>query len=79
MAIVGAFVHIELNAHDAVEHDLAALDGVSPFSLDEPGKVGLLIEAESMDAAHHMVRRTIRDVKGVLGVFPVFADTETDL
>ncbi len=79
MAIVGAFAHIESEANDALERDLGALDGVSAFALDDPGKIGLLIEAESLKAAHHTVQRTIRNVDGVLGVFPVYANAETDL
>lgn len=79
MAIVGAFAHIEPEANDTLESDLAALDGVSAFALDDPGKIGLLIEAESLDAAHRTVQRTIRNVEGVLGVFPVYANAETDL
>ncbi len=78
MAIVGAFARVDQGDVDGVRSRLEALDGVELFDLDEPGKVGLLIESPDLDAAHAMVCQVIERQEGVLGVWPVFADADPD-
>ena len=79
MAIVGAYARIDLADPQAVRCRLAEVSGVTLFDLDEPGKVGLVLEADSLDDAHTTLRAGIEKVDGVLGVWPVYADTESDL
>jgi len=76
MPTVGAFARIEIDEADAIRARLAALDGVTPFDLDETGKMGLLIEAPDLDAAHGKLTKDIRQTDGVLGVWPVYVDVE---
>ncbi|USN99624.1 MAG: hypothetical protein H6810_02880 [Phycisphaeraceae bacterium] len=78
MAIVGAFARIEADGFDQAVADLGGLEGVSTFALDEPGKIGLLIEAASLDDAHGVITRQIPAVVGVLGAWPVYANTEDE-
>jgi len=78
MAVVGAFARIDVSDPQAVHRRLAAVDGVSLFDLDPPGKVGLVIEADDLDDAHEKLRTDIERVDGVLGVWPVYAHLEPD-
>jgi nitrate reductase NapAB chaperone NapD len=67
---------VERADETSVKERLEALRGVSTFPLDVPGKVGLLIEAGSLDEAHAVLSRDIQTVEGVLGVWPVYAHSE---
>jgi nitrate reductase NapAB chaperone NapD len=78
MATVGAFVRVELDDTEVVGQRLDQLAGVNTFDMGEPGKIGLVIEADSMDVAHTMLTQTIRSVEGVLGVWPTYADFEDE-
>jgi hypothetical protein len=73
MSIVGAFARIETTE---VRARLDALDGVDTFDLADPEKVGLLIEADGLDAAHELLTKRIVAVEGVLGVFPIYVNDE---
>lgn len=74
IATVGAFARIDAAAAAAVRERLGRLDGVETFELDEPGKLGLIIEAPDLDEAHRRITREIQPAEGVLAVWPVFAD-----
>ncbi len=78
MAVVGAYARIDLSEEALVPGRLEALEGVSTFKLDEPGKIGLLIEAESLDEARSRLEDEIEKLDGVLGVFPVYAHAEPE-
>lgn len=78
MAVVGAYARIDRSEEALVPARLEALEGVSTFNLDEPGKLGVLIEAESLDAAHALLLQSIEKLEGVLGVFPVYAHAEPE-
>ncbi len=78
MVVVGAYARVETAAAVEVRARLAAVGGVSTFDLDEPGKVGLLIEAASVAAAHARLCGELAEVPGVLGVWPVFVGAETE-
>ena len=79
MPIVGAFARVDPGAADPTRRRLDELEGVTTFELDEPGKVGLLLETGDLEAAHVLVRSTIRAVPGVMGVWPVYVNTEDEL
>ena len=79
MAVVGAFARIDLSDPQAVGERLSAVPCVTTFDLGEPGKVGLLIEADSLEDAHKRLREEIEKAEGVLGVWPVYAHQEPEL
>lgn len=79
MAIVGAFARVEVSGRDATCGLLDAIEGVSTFELEEVEKVGLLIEAADLDAVHGLITRDVRRTRGVLGAWPVYANTEDEL
>ncbi|MCP4593750.1 MAG: chaperone NapD [bacterium] len=78
MAVVGAFARIDLADPQAVRDRLAEIAGITLFDLDDPGKVGLVIEADDLDRAHAKLCAEIERVSGVLGVWPVYAHDESD-
>ena len=78
MAIVGAFARVDSEQASACQKLLDELVGVSTFEINDPDKVGILIEADSLDQAHAMVSKTIRSTPGVLGVWPVYVNTEDE-
>ncbi len=78
MAIVGAFARVDSGQGSLCRERLCELAGVSTFEIDDPDKVGILIEADSLDQAHAMVSKTIRLTPGVLGVWPVYVNTEDE-
>ena len=78
MAVVGAYARIDLAEEALVPGRLEALEGVSTFSLEEPGKIGVLVEAESLDEAHARLADEIEKLDGILGVFPVYAHAEPE-
>ena len=78
MAIVGAFARVEIEQFRQTERGLNEIEGVSTFGLEEPGKVGLLVETRDLDEAHGIIKNTIPAVPGVLGVWPVYANIEDE-
>jgi len=78
MAIVGAFARIDSEHATACQRTLDELGGVSTFEIDDSDKLGLLVEAGSLNEAHNTITTTIRSTPGVLGVWPVYANTEDE-
>ena len=78
MAIVGAFARIDSEYSQHCQDDLNHLDGVSTFDIHDEDKLGILIEADSLDDAHAAITKTIRSTPGVLGVWPVYVNTEDE-
>jgi hypothetical protein len=74
MVVVGAFARIEPGTQAKVIERLEKIDGVSTFDLDDPGKVGLLIEAENADIAHARLTKEIRSIEDVWGTWPVYME-----
>ncbi len=77
MIVVGAYVRVDPADAEATRERLDALAGVETFGLDDPYRVGILIEAERLDAAHELIEQVIPAVEGVLGVWPIFVGDET--
>ncbi len=77
MIVVGAYARIDPQQPRATRQRLDALEGVETFDLDDLYRVGLLIEADSLDAAHLLIDQVIPAVEGVLGVWPIFVGDET--
>ncbi len=78
MAIVGAFARVDSGQNASCQRLLCELAGVSTFEINDPDKVGILIEADTLDQAHSMVSQKIRSIPGVLGVWPVYVNTEDE-
>ncbi len=78
MAVVGAYAHIDPSQGAELPARLGAIEGVSTFALGDPGKIGLLIEAESLERAHGLLRGEIPKTEGIRGVFPVYAHAEPE-
>ncbi len=78
MTVIGACARIDSSDAVGIRERLATLGGVSTFDLDDPGRVGLLIESESLDAAHQTLCEEIKLVAGVMAVWPIYVDTEQD-
>lgn len=78
MAIVSALIRVDGGAHEAVRGRLSALTGVTVFTLDEPDRMGLVIEAPDMDAAHAVLCDDVETTEGVLGAWPAYAHLEPD-
>ena len=78
MAIVGAFARVDTEYTAVCREELDQLGGVSTFDLDDPDKVGILIEADTLDDAHATITKTIRTATGVMGVWPVYVNTEDE-
>ena len=78
MAIVGAFARVDLEQNSSCQDLLCEISGVSTFDINDPDKIGILIEADSLDQAHATVTKTIRSTPGVLGVWPVYVNTEDE-
>ncbi len=78
MSVIGAFVRIDPSDIEGTREKLTALQGVETFDLDEPGKVGLVIEADDLDQGHAILTRDVKGIDGVLGVWPVYVHDEGD-
>ncbi|GJM26084.1 MAG: hypothetical protein DHS20C16_24990 [Phycisphaerae bacterium] len=79
MAIVGLFARLDQATRAQTVTRLNALESVATFEIDDRYKIGLLVESESLDAAHACVREEIEPCSGVLGVWPSFASIEDEL
>ncbi len=76
MTVIGALARVEAASAEVVQHNLATIPGVIPFPLNEAAKLGLLIEAATLDDAYHLLHEEIKGVEGVLTVWPVYVDFE---
>jgi len=78
MAIVGAFARIESDLASSCQSALEELSGVSTFDIEDQDKLGVLVEAESLNEAHSTITTSVRNTPGVLGVWPVYVNIEDE-
>ena len=78
MAVLGVLARVRASQYDAVYRRLSDVDGVTPFSVGEAQRVGILVEAESLSLSHHLLTEHIETMPGVLGVWPVFSHVGSD-
>ncbi len=71
MTVVGVLVRVDLDSSDQVERNLSELNGVSTVQMEEPGTLGLVIEAEDINAVHEKLTSEVRATEGVLTAWPV--------
>ena len=76
LVIVGVLARIETGESTAVRRRLNALEGVETFDLPETERLGVLIEADSLDAAHARLDADVRTTAGVLGTWPVSIEVD---
>jgi len=79
MAIVGAFARVETESSNSCQSALEKIEGVSTFDIEDADKLGVLVEAKSLNEAHDTITTTIRSIPGVLGVWPVYVNTEDEI
>ncbi len=81
--VVGVLARIDTTRTREVSTALEAIHGVSVFEVPPPpaggevegGRIGLLIEAEDLDAAHAVLRGQVDRTSGVLGTWPVAVES----
>lgn len=78
MALVGVLVSVHPHDAEDVTTRLEAISGVSTFSVDVEGRVGVMIDAETIDAAHALLTRKVSPTTGVLTAWPVHVELEPD-
>ena len=71
MPVVGAWARVDVDDPERARRGLAELEGVETIDLGDPARVGLVIEADDLDSAHHLLTRTVPSVPGVLCAWPV--------
>ncbi len=87
VTIIGALAIVEVALAEAVQDRLRALAGVTPFPVDDPAstsatlstRLGVLIEAPTLDDGYHLLRHNIETIEGVLAIWPVYAHFGTEI
>ena len=72
--LVGAYARVQAGQRHESHSALVAIDGVETFELTDPDRIGILIEAASLECAHDILTKQVRTALGVLGVWPVSVD-----
>jgi len=76
MVIVGALVRVAKEQSQAVQAGLAQLEGVDVRGLEDPTKLALVIEAESLNHAYRLLEEKVTPLPGIWTVHPVYANFE---
>ena len=74
--VVGALARVDQDCRQEVCSRIEALEGFSTFVVEDPLKVGVLIEASSLDEAHMRFTDQLTAVDGVLGAWPVSVESD---
>ena len=77
MIIVGALVRVSAQDNASVQAALAELPGAMVQGFADPTKIGLVFESDGLNEAFDMLDQKIRQIEGVLAVFPVHANFES--
>ncbi len=75
-AVIGVYARIVAHHRDRIDLALNAIPGVTPFDLEHPAKIGILIEADSLAEGRECLECDIRTIPGVLATWPVFSGQE---
>ena len=73
MALLGVLARVEVADRLQTTQQLEQIDGVSTFSVDEEERMGILIEASSVNSAHELLTTEVNRMSGILGTWPVFS------
>ena len=71
--LVGILARVDYDSNPDLCRDLGQIEGVSTFEVGDSGKLGLLLEAETTEAAHHILRDKIESLAGILAAWPVYS------
>jgi len=74
--VVGVLVRLDGRRYQSAVQSLKQIPGVSTFRVQESGSIGLLLETNSIEAAHTLLRNEVQAVPGVLAAWPVFLHAE---
>jgi len=77
--VVGALARIDMDSKEEVRQRIESLPGFSAFEVEDPLKMGILIEAKSVDEAHSLFSTQLTKVEGVLGAWPVSVEWDEGL
>jgi nitrate reductase NapAB chaperone NapD len=77
--LVGILARVDFDSNPNLCQDLSQIVGVRTFEVGDSGKLGLLLEAESVAAAHHILRNEIEKVGGILAAWPVYSHLGEEL
>lgn len=78
MTVISALVRVQKEESPATWQALVQLPGVIPFALDEPSRLGVVVEADSLEDAYQLLNEEIRATPGVLRVVPAYAHFDND-
>ena len=73
MALLGVLARLDTAQQSQIVQRLELIDGVSTFSVEEAERIGILVEQNTLDAAHAVLVDRVKTDPGILGVWPVFA------
>lgn len=78
LVVVGALARVDEDDWANVRMRLDALPGVESFALGERARLGVVIEAPGLDAAYERLEREVSAVDGVMAVWPISVDWDSD-
>ena len=78
IAVLGVLLRVEQSLREQVSEQLASLPGVEFFPVDDPLRMGVVIEAATTTEAEFIYHEQVQAVEGVLGAWPVFAHAESE-
>ncbi|MBK8975900.1 MAG: hypothetical protein IPM29_08225 [Planctomycetes bacterium] len=76
VVIIGVLARVDVATRGDTRLRLERLEGVSTFDLASPDKLGVLIEASDVDAAHATLQQQVGHTPGVLAVWPVSIESD---
>lgn len=78
MALLGVLARVQVADRELTIEQLAEIDGVSTFPVEDDERLGILIEADKVNRAHEILTTEVDRLPGVLGTWPVFNHFESD-
>ena len=76
MVSVGVLVRVESDSLREVDSALGEIPGVTTLELEEPGSIGIVIEAPDLDSAHSLLCDRVQRTAGVLAAWPIHTQLE---
>ena len=77
LVVVGALARVAPGRHSAAYRGLAGIPGVTPFEVEPPEQLGVIIEAADLDTAHHRLDQDVRCIDAVLSAWPVWVEVDS--
>ncbi len=74
--VVGALARVDVDRRQETRARIEALEGFTTFDVEDPLKLGVLIEATTLEEAHARFVSQLTSVDGVLGAWPVSVDID---